>query len=180
MISPATLQEIKELCANPNYISYCVIWTRPGVLAWAVELEYTKFKPDTELNDDFHMSTMKWPEDLKDLGLLYTIVTFHKSEQEFAESLLWKNGLRKVTEIGPEGVKKFPLSGPSIFFLENHSKGASNVIYTNDPVKLKAAHEHEVAQCQVFFDAHQAWLKTPEGKATADAYWKQHPKGFNI
>lgn len=179
-----TLDEIRKQCAEPGMVSYCAMMMRPGIHAWTVEIEYTMFKPDTDANDGFHLVTMVWPEGLEpDVGL-YCIATFEQRAQEFAESILWKNGLRKVKEgytqivINPGGkTEKFPISGPNVFFLENHSKGAANVIYTNDPVKIRAAMEHEFNQTQKFFDEHKRWLETPEGKAIADAYWKKHPEG---
>jgi hypothetical protein len=168
-------------------VSYCTMLMRPGVHAWTVELEYTMFKPDTDANDGFHLAIMKWPDDVPPPAGLYAVVTFEKRAQVFAEGILWKHGLRKVRKgytqmvisgvSGKAVVEKFPITGPNVFFLENHSKGAANVIYTNDPVKIRIAHEHEVKQAQVFFDEHERWLQTEEGKAIADAFWKKHPEG---
>jgi len=183
MTSPVTLEEIREKCADPDMVNYCAMMMRPGIHAWTTELEYTMFKPDTDANDGFHLATMRWPESVPPPLGLYVVATFEKRAQQFAESILWKNGLRKVTEgftqvlIGGGKVEKFPLSGPNIFFLENHSKGAANVIYSNDPVKIQAAWEHEVKQAQRFFDEHKRWLDTPEGRASFKAYWAKHPSG---
>jgi hypothetical protein len=184
MVTPVTLEKIREQCADPNHVSYCGMMMRPGIHAWTVEVEYTQFKPDTDANDGFHLATVRWPEDVPPPIGLYAVIIFEKRAQEFAESILWKHGLKKVREgfvqmvISPKGTtQKFPITGPNVFFLENHSKGASNVIYTNDPVKIQAAWEHEVKQTQKFFDEHQRWLATPEGKAIADAFWAKHPEG---
>jgi hypothetical protein len=176
----ATIEEVEKVCLQPQYVNYCALWDRPGLLHWMVELEYTKFKPDTDANDDFHLSIMRWPDDV---GLLYAVITFHKKEQEWAESRLWENGLRKVTEgftqiiLGGGKAQQFPLSGDNIFFLENHSQGAANVIYANDPKKREEAHKHEMALCQPFFDEHTKWINTPEGEAIANEYWSRHPEG---
>lgn len=176
-------EEIQAKCDEPGMVSYCSMLIRPGLHAWSVELEYTMFKPDTDANDGFHLAVMKWPDDVKPPTSLYAVATFEKRAQMFAESILWKHGLRKVNEgftqivLGGGKAQRFPLKGPNVFFLENHSKGAPNVIYTNDPVKLRIAQEHEFKQAQVFFDEHKKWLETPEGKAIADAYWAKHPEG---
>jgi hypothetical protein len=184
MTTAVTLEEIQARCADPDMVSYCSMMMRPGIHGWTVELEYTMFKPDTDANEGFHLATMRWPEDIPPPIGLYVVVTFEKQAQTFAESILWKHGLRKVTEgfvqmmIGSGGrVEKFPIRGPNIFFLENHSQGAPNVIYTNDPVKIRAAWEHEVQQTQKWFDEHKRWLDTPEGRASFKAYWAKHPEG---
>lgn len=180
MISPVELEHIRKRCAEPDVVTYCGLLMRPGLHAWTVEVEYTMFTPDTDANDGFHLAYMKWPDDTQ---LPYSVATFDKRGQEFAESILWKHGLRKVSKgftamvFGGGKTEKFPLTGDNVFFLENHSKGASNVIYTNDPMKIQAAWKHELEQCQVFFDEHKHWIETPEGKAIADAYWKKHPEG---
>jgi hypothetical protein len=160
-------------------VTYCHDDTS-GVLAWMTEIEYTLFKPDTDANEGFHISTVRWPDDVPPPAGIYNVVTFEKRAQIFAESILWKNGLKKValgfTQIvigGGGKVEKFPLRGPNIFFLENHSKGAANVIYTNDPVKIRIAHEHEMKQCEPYFEDHKKWLETereasptPSGQAS--------------
>jgi hypothetical protein len=178
------VRQIAEVVCNPDYVTYCSLDTRPGVRAWMTEIEYTKFRPGTLDNDDFHLGLLRWPEG--QWGMVYLIICFHRSVQEFAESILWRNGLRKVEEGaapmmmgGPEGIQRFPMDGYNIFFLENHSQGGSNVIYTNDPVKMRAAKELEDKQCQVFFDAHEKWLKTPEGLASVQEFLKKHPGGWN-
>jgi hypothetical protein len=164
-------------------VSYCTMVMRPGVHAWTVEVEYTMFKPDTDANDGFHLATMKWPEDIPMPMSLWCVATFEKRAQMFAESILWRHGLRKVSKgfvsmvIGGGKAQKFPITGPNVFFLENHSKGAANVIYTNDPAKIRIAWEHEMKQAQKFFDEHKRWLETEEGKAIADAFWAKHPGG---
>jgi hypothetical protein len=180
------LKQIAEVICNPDYVTYCSLDTRPGVRAWMTEIEYTKFRPGTLDNDDFHLGILKWPDG--PWGMRYLIICFHRSVQEFAESILWKNGLRKTEEGtfpimmgGPEGIQKFPLADyNNVFFLENHSKGAENVIYSNDPVKIKAARELEDKQCQVFFDSQMKWLASPEGIAALAEYLKKHPDGQNI
>jgi hypothetical protein len=180
-----TLDEVKERVFQPNVVNYIGLMLRPGMYAWTVEVEYTMFKPDTEDNDDFHLGTMKWPEDWPLPWNVYLIASFHKRGQMFAEKILWRHGLKKVTPGyvpmaltgGKDKPQKFPLEGGNIFYLENHSKGAANVIYTNDEVKIRAAMEHEQKQAQVFFDEHKKWLETPEGKATFDAFWEKRPEG---
>lgn len=179
----ATLDQVKERCADPGLVNYCTMLMRPGVHAWIVEVEYTMFKPDTDANLGFHLALMKWPPDVPWPVGLYSVASFEKRAQASAESILWKHGLRKVREgyvqtmIGGGKIEQFPITGPNVFFLENHSKGASNVIYTNDPEKMWIAHEHEMKQVQVFFDEHRRWLETEEGKAAADAFWAKHPEG---
>lgn len=171
---------LDPIIKDPNMVTYCSLILRPGITAWITEIEFTMFKPDTDANDGFHVAIIKWPESVP---LEYCVVVFEKRAQAFAESILWRNGLRKVTEgftqmmMGGGKIEKFPIIGPNVFFLENHSKGASNVLYTNDPVKLKAAREHEWSQTQKFHDEHKRWLATEEGKATAEAFWKKHPEG---
>jgi hypothetical protein len=202
------IQQISEVISNPDYVKYCCMEMRPGVRAWMTEIEYTKFRPGTLDNDDFHLAILKWPEG--QWGMRYLIICFHRSAQEFAESTLWRNGLRKCEEgaypmmfggtektvdigeliekgslefkvMGPEPKwEEFPLRGNNIFFLENHSMGAANVVYSGDPEKMKKARDLEDAQQQVFFDAHEEWMKTPEAKKSMDEYIKKHPDGFNI
>lgn len=202
------IQQIAEVIANPDYVTYCSLEMRPGVRAWMTEIEYTKFRPGTLDNDDFHLGVLRWPDG--QWGMFYLIICFHRSVQEFAESILWRNGLRKCEEgsypmmfgntektvdisdimktgslefkvMGPEPKwEEFPLKGNGIFFLENHSKGAANVLYSNDPKKMEEARKLEDAQQQVFFDAHEEWLKTPEAKSAMAEYIKKHPGGFNI
>lgn len=180
---PASKEDIIRECSQPDRRNYCSFLMRPGFWAWSVELEYTKFKPDTDANDDFHLMVSMFPEKDPIPQLIIGVVSIDKSGQEFAESILWKHGLRKcdpgltIKCLGPGGEEDFFLYGPNIFVLENHSKGAINVVYTNDPVKMMAAFAHEQQQVQRFFDEHKAWIKTPEGRAIADAYWKRHPSG---
>jgi hypothetical protein len=176
-IQTATLEELKQICSLPDTVSYCVLMQRPGVAAWAVELEYTKFKPDTDANLRFHLSITEWPHDS---DMMYWIVTFHKSAQAFADAILWKNGLKKVREghipavISGGWIQRFPIKGPNIFHLQNFG---NNVLYLNDPVKRQKAWEHEKNQCQKFYDEHKRWLLTPEGRATQEEFWRKHPSG---
>lgn len=183
-VALADLKEVQKLTDDPNMVTYCCMMARPGLTHWLVEIEYTLFKPDTDANLGFHIATIKWPSDFPvSPSSLYAVACFERRAQMFAESILWRNGLRKVTEgftlmvIGASEMAKFPIRGPRVFYLENHSQGAGNVIYTNDPAKLQVAHDHEMKQCQVYFDEHKAWLATEEGKAIADAFWKKHPEG---
>lgn len=179
-----TRQQIIEFCSNPDLVNYVCLLLRSGIYAWMTEIEYTKFKPDTPANDGFHLFQCKWPEDDPVPAFTMVIVSFDKSGQEFAESILWKNGLKKcpsdmvAISIGPQGSEKFFLTGPNVFQLENHSRGAKNVVYHNDPKLTEAAFEHEKAQVKVFHDEHEAWLKTPEGKASYEAYWAGKPEGY--
>jgi hypothetical protein len=148
-----------------------------------VELEYTKFKPDTDANDGFHMMVCTFPEEEPLEQLTIGVISIDQSGQVFAESTLWDHGLKKsppgmtIACMTPKGREEFFLHGPNTFVLENHSKGSEHVVYTNDPVKLAKAREHEHAYAQRFFDAHRKWLETPEGLAEAQAYWKKHPSG---
>jgi hypothetical protein len=182
-LTPATTEEIQAICDDPKYVSYCSMLFRPGVRAWMTEIEYTRFRPGTLRNDEFHVANMRWPDESP--PMIWLIIIFDKSEQQFAESILWKNGLRKVREgfvqkaITSKGVEHFPIKGPNIFLLENHVQGGSNVVYTNNPDKMKAASELEDRQCQVFFDAHEEWLKTPEAAVEIAAYLRIHPDGYN-
>jgi hypothetical protein len=178
------LQQIAGVICNPDYVTYCSLEERPGVRAWMTEIEYTKFRPGTLDNDDFHLAILKWPDGK--WGMRYLVICFHRSVKEFAEAILWKNGLRKTEEgtlpvmIGGGEVQRFPLEGYGISFLENHSQGAANVVYSNNPEKMRAARELEDQQCEVFHNAHMEWLKTPEAKASIDAFLEKHPDGQNL
>jgi hypothetical protein len=182
-IDPAQKDKIIQFCSNPNLVNYTFLMLRPGVYGWMVELEYTKFTPDTEANNGFHMFVCKFPEIEPIDALTMCVVSIDKSGQEFADALLWNHGLKKVGPnktfvcIGPHGQEEFFVHGPNTYVLENHSKGAKNVVYTNDPEKLRKAREHESQLAERFFLEHEAWLNTPEGKAIADAYWARHPSG---
>lgn len=179
-----TLEEVKERVYKPDVVNYVGMMMRPGIYAWCVEVEYTMFKPDTEANEDYHLGTMAWPKDWPPPWNIYLIASFHKRGQMFAEKILWRHGLKKVAPghiitalTGEKGPEQFPLVGDNVFYLENHSKGAANVVYTNDQEKIRVAWEHERQQAQVFFDAHAKWLETPEGKAEFDAFWAKRPEG---
>src|SRR6266850_4357026 len=167
----ATRSELIEFCRNPELINYVCLSQRPGFYSWAVELEYTRFKPDTFANDGFHLAFSKWPEEDPIPSLTMAIVSIDKSGQAFAEGILWKHGLRKckagyvAVAFDRLGKHEFFIQGPNAFYLENHSKGAVNVAYLNDPKKTEAAWEHEKALANKFMDEHQAWIDTPEGKA---------------
>lgn len=176
-IDPATLAEIQTVVDEPDMVTYYGLLGRPGMYGFMVELEYTKFKPDTDANDDFHMAIVTWPEGI---GLKWVLIIFHQSEQGFAESILWKHGLRRVKEGyvgiiigGPEGAQKFPIKGPRCFCLENHGP---NVVYTNDPVKMQAAWDHEKQMVEHFFEDHKKWFEDPANQEVIEAYWKKHPE----
>jgi hypothetical protein len=174
--------EIVKICSQPDRCNYVSLLDRPGLFGWAVELEYTQFTPDTDAWDGFHLMLCKWPENIP-IPLTIAVVSIDKSGQPFADSILWDHGLRKCSPgmtiriMSAEGIEDFWLHGPDTFVLENHSKGSEHVVYTNDPIKLQAAREHENAMAQRFVDEHLKWLETPEGKAIADAYWKKNPSG---
>jgi hypothetical protein len=147
------------------------------------QLEYTYFRPDTPKNEEFFLSVMKWPEDVQ---MLWAIVKVPRAYEKAARELLWQHGLKVGGEndpgqeytfivIGPEGPQKFPLEGENVFCLENHSKGAGHVAYTNDPEKINAAEEAEKEICKRFRDEHEEWLAIPENYAAAKAYWDSRP-----
>lgn len=180
MQQPITLEEIKEKCLVPGKSNFAVLAWRVGVNGWMTELEYTHFKPDTEANNDFWLSLMKWPDDSK---MLWVIVTIPSSYEKIALALLWKHGLKTMVghthmAIDSKGPHVFPLQGENVFCLENHSQGGPNVIYTNDPTKLAEARQHERDNiCAKFHREHEAWLRTPEGMKEAVAYWKKYNIG---
>lgn len=180
-IDPATKEKIIEFCSNPDLRNYTFLMLRPGVYSWMVELEYTKFKPDTDANDGFHMFVCKFPELEPIPNLTMCVVSIDKSGQEFAEQILSKHGLKRSPPnqtfalLGPKGREDFFVHGPNTFVLENYGK--DHVVYTNDPVKLKQAHSNELSIAEKYFVEHETWLKTPEGKVISEAYWKKHPSG---
>jgi hypothetical protein len=181
--TPVGKEELIRVCSDPDVINYVCLLLRPGFYGWMVELEYTRFKPDTDANDDFHLSVSAFPEKHPIPQLAIGTVTIDCDGKEYADSLLWKHGLKKSEPgmalkcFGPDGEENFFIHGPNTVILENHSKGAENVIYTNDQKKIQAAFEHERAMVEHFFEEHLTWIETPEGKAIADAYWKKHPGG---
>jgi hypothetical protein len=186
-IQPSTKDEILKECNRPDRRNYVCLMMRPGFYSWIVELEYTFFKPDTDANDGFHLMLSMWPDNEPPIpALTMGVVSIDQSGQAFAESILYDHGLKAIGPnkafilVGPHGTEQFFVHGDNTWVLENHSKGAENVVYTNDPVKLKAAWEHEQQQAQRFFDAHAAWLTTPEGEAQFKAYWDKHPEGTVI
>src|SRR6266478_728250 len=128
-----TEADVIEFCSNPNLISYCCLQDRPGGYAWMVEVEYTKFKPDTPANDGFHLTYSEWGLKGDSFLLPWWIMSIDKSGQEFAESILWKHGLKLSQSVpvmlSEHGSVEFHLRGPNIFYLENSSP--RNVIYTN-------------------------------------------------
>jgi hypothetical protein len=182
--TPATKEEVIKFCSNPQLVNYYCFISRPGIYAWMVEVEYTKFKPDTPANDGYHLLFSEYPEKKPIPELTMMIMSIDKSGQEFAESILWKHGLKRCRAgmvamvIDSKGPHEFFLQGPNVFCLENHNKGAENVIYKNDPEKMAKAREHEMEQVRKFFDEHKKWIESPEGKIIAEAYWKKNPTGY--
>lgn len=181
--TPVDKEELIQTCSNPDVFNYVCLLMRPGFYGWIVELEYTRFKPDTDANDDFHMAVCKFPDNDPIPQLTVGVITIDRDGKEYADSLLWKHGLKKTQPgmalkcFGPKGGEDFFIHGPNTVILENHSKGGQNVAYTNDPEKMKAAYKHERDMVEHFFKEHLAWIETPEGKAIAEAYWAKHPGG---
>jgi hypothetical protein len=146
------------------------------------QLEYTYFRPDTPMQEQFSVYMMRWQ------GLHWVIVQIPKTHEEIAKSLLFDHGLKiggendpkgargyTFTLIDASGVHQFPIHGDNVFCLENHSKGTKHVAYTNDRDKLKAAQEAEDAIVKRFHDEHNEWLANPENYAAAKAYWASRP-----
>jgi hypothetical protein len=186
-----TLEEVIRQCSDPTQAVFVAMFDRIGMHGWMTEVEYTRFRPDTPANREFHLTIMKWPYDMPDFQMFWIVVRMPMKDAEWAKSLLWKHGLRIpgggkepfvfAVIVGGEsgGMKKFPLSGDNIFCIENHSEGAKHVAYTNDPKKIEAARRHEEDQIvKKFHDEHGAWLSDPVNYAAAEAYWAQYPDEF--
>jgi hypothetical protein len=178
--------ELQAFCNDPSRVHYCCMAMRVGISGWMTQVEFTFFKPDTEANNDFVLSFIKFPfveGEAPSIVNMWMMVSVPRTHQERVEGLLWQHGLRKTLPgnlpmvIDQHGQHVFPVKGPNIFYLENHNKGAENVMYKNDPKRLKEAHDHESAYVEKFHAEHRAWLATPEGKAEAEAYWKKYNLG---
>jgi hypothetical protein len=185
------IEEIVAECSDPKWAVFCCMIERIGLHGWMTQLEYTYYRPDTPANRDFNLTIMRWPEHMPATPMTtWVVIRIPRAGEGVAKSLLWQHGLKfagsKDAEGGPYvpimigGGKthKFPLFGENIFHLENHSDGAKNVAYTNDPEKIKAAHEHEESIVKRFHDEHAAWLAVPENYAAAEAYWAQYPDEY--
>lgn len=176
-IAPTT-QQLAEFCANPDLITYTCMALRVGYMGWMVQMEYTYFKPDTDANDQFFLSWMKWPDDMP---MFWVVVSMPREYEAKATALLWQHGLKAIeggvaAMITDKGVIQFPIHGDNVIAMENHSKGAGNVMYTNDEKKMEAARNHEKnVICEPFFVEHIKWLNTPEGRRAARLYWARHP-----
>lgn len=178
------LKQIIEECSDPKWAVFVAMWDRVGLKGWMTNLEYVYFRPDTPANLDFYLTIMQWPEHER---MYWAIVRIPREQQGVAHALLWQHGLKVAGSRDPEGgpyvpimidskgIHRFPFAGEHIFFLENHSQGAKNVAYTNDPDKIKAAEAHEDTIIQKFHDEHEAWLSVPENYAAAEAFWESRP-----
>lgn len=176
------LEEIIKECSDPNWAVFACMGNRIGLSGWMTQVEYTWFRPDTRANEDFNLTLMKWPDDFP---IPWTIVRIPREYEDLAKAVLWQHGLKVGGSKDPEGgsytflmmdhngTHEFPLFGPNVFCLENHSDGASNVAYTNDPEKIAAANEHEKEIVARYHAEHDQWLK--EHYAKAEAYWASRP-----
>ncbi len=177
----AAAARLRDACTELGRASFVVMADRPGVQTWAAQVEHTWFRPDTEDNDNFLVCMLRWPYDEEPKnGLLWWIVTIPTAYEDQAMSLLWRNGLQAMvgkTHImlgGKEKYQEFPVQGPHVFPLENHSKGAKNVIYSNDPVAMAKARQHERLAVARIAQAHREWLSTPDGWRISHRYWAKH------
>lgn len=171
---PASIEEIALHCRNPELMSYVVLAMRVGVMGFLTQMEYTYYKPDTDKNDQFTLAFMKWP---LDATMHWVIMSIPILDAPKADALLWQHGLKAAAPgfihmvIDHKGQHEIPIQGPNVRYLENHGQ---NVMYSNDPVKMKAAREHENEWIEKIHADHRTWLNTPEGRAEAEAYWKKH------
>jgi hypothetical protein len=183
------LEKIVAQCSDPRFAVFVSMWDRIGVKGWMTNLEYVYFRPDTPKNDEFNITIMKWPTTEM---MFWAIIRIPREHEKLAKDLLWRHGLKVCGERDPEGgpyvpiviiggpepeggIHKFPFHGEHVFFLENHSKGAPNVAYTNDPEKIGLAQEHEEQMIAQYHKEHEEWLAVPENYAAAEAFWESRP-----
>jgi hypothetical protein len=182
-----TVEEIIEKTNDESKVHFVAMIERIGVNGFLTEVEYTYFRPDTPMQEKFELAVMKWPFDDPAFFMLWMIASIPVEFTETATKLLFKHGLKVCGSkdpgqqytcivFGPNGPESFPLRGKTVLHLENHSEATQHVAYTNDPVKIRAAREHEEAVIvKQFHDEHERWLSVPENYAAAEAYWASRP-----
>lgn len=119
---------------------------RVGVNVFNVKLEYTYFAPRSGKNDLFEMGLLRWPKN--DNSFFWIIASIPIEYRPQVENLLVDCGLRLVdgvpTILTNNGPHYFPMSGPTVFTLENV---AGHPIYNNDfdeIERIKSQHRKEI------------------------------------
>jgi len=114
-----TEEELRRFSNDERFVHFVGMATprRPGVMLFAIKLEFWYFPPDTEKNDDFVLHRIEWQ------SMLWMVVSIPRQYMDLAKKIAAESGLRIVdgipTIITPEGTQPFPMGSDNVFALEN-------------------------------------------------------------
>ena len=114
-----TEEELRRFSNDERFIHFVSMSTprRPGVMLFAIKLEYRYFPPGTERNDDFVLHVINWQ------NMIWMLVSIPRECMSLAKKIAAESGLRIVdgipTIITPEGTQPFPMGSDNVFALEN-------------------------------------------------------------
>jgi len=113
--------DLQEAAKDPTRFHIVGDMHRIGVSLFMVKLEYTHYPPRSGKNHLFDLRILKWPADMP---MHWVICSIPIEDRPLAEQVIEECGLRLAdgTPIvlgGAAGEQFFPMSGPTVFSLEN-------------------------------------------------------------
>ena len=155
---------LKKLGLDTSKLHLISDMSRVGVKLFNVKLEYTHFAPRSGMNNLFEMSLLKWPK--PDNLFFWAIVSIPIEYRPEVEKLIVECGLRLgdgvPTLMTNRGLQHFPMSGPTVFTLENE---AGHPIYNNDFDEIERLKRQHEAEINAIIDA--------DRKKLFDEMWEQ-------
>lgn len=140
-----------ELGKDTSKLHLIVDMQRIGASLFNVKMEYTHFPPRSDKNKLFDMCMLKWPT--KD-DFLWSVASIPIEYRSIAEELAKECGLRLAdgipTIFNQDGAYQFPLTGSTVFTLENI---AGHKVYNNDPNSMKILKDQEREQVDAIISA---------------------------
>jgi len=114
-----TEEELRRFSNDERFIHFVSMSTprRPGVMLFAIKLEYRYFPPGTERNDDFVLHVINWQ------NMIWMLVSIPRECMSLAKKIAAESGLKIVdgipTIITPGKTQPFPIGSDNVFTLEN-------------------------------------------------------------
>lgn len=114
------LSYIQQFANDPDWVVLVSEIARPGVQLFATKVEHMLFPPDSPTNGYFNLGAYQWDAGM---GMPFMVLFFPSIKTEEAKGIARECDLHFTdgvpTIFGDNKMETFPLSGPSVFRMEN-------------------------------------------------------------
>jgi hypothetical protein len=145
-----TNAEANEFFKNPNFVHFIGMLhpRRAGVMLFLTRLEYEKYKPGTNANNNFYLRIWRWKD------ITWSVISVPKKDIKIAKKIAKECEIRMVDGvpaiIGNGKIDHFPINPINVKSLENV---ASSEVYSGKNEDIIKEEDIQIELLQKKFDA---------------------------